>query len=121
MVEMELVSVRLNGDEVAIGERVVKVANRPRAYLLSQNSPNPFNAETTIRYDIAESGTVQLAVYALTGQLVRTLVNGEHPAGHYPLVWDGRDDTGQAVASGLYIYQMICGEFRASRKLVLLK
>ena len=93
----------------------------PSAFSLSQNHPNPFNPETTITYDIAETGTVRLSVYALTGQLVRTLIDGERPAGSYSLTWDGTDDAGRDVASGVYVCRMEAGDYRAVRKLVLVQ
>ena len=93
----------------------------PSAYRLSQNCPNPFNPETTIQYDVAQTSTVHLSVYALTGQLVRTLANAAHPAGSYTVAWDGTDSTGRDVASGVYLCRMVSGEFRASRKLLLMK
>ena len=93
----------------------------PSVYALSQNYPNPFNPETTIRYDVARTGIVRLSVYALTGQLVRILVDTEHPTGSYAVTWDGTDDTGRDVASGLYLCRMEAGQFSAVRKLVLVK
>ena len=91
------------------------------AYRLGPNYPNPFNPETTIAYDVAKTGTVRLSVYALTGQLVRTLVDGECSAGSYSVVWDGRDEAGRDVASGVYLCRMVAGEYSASRKLVLVR
>ena len=93
----------------------------PSVYALSQNYPNPFNPETTIRYDVARTGTVRLSIYALTGQCVRTLSDGEHPAGSYFVTWDGTDDTGQGVASGVYLCRMQAGKFSAVRKLLLVR
>ena len=93
----------------------------PSGYALSQNYPNPFNPETTLRYDMAEGGTVRLSIYALTGQLVRTLVDGGHPAGSYSVIWDGTDDAGRDVASGVYLCQMEARAYRAVRKLALVR
>ena len=93
----------------------------PEGYLLAQNYPNPFNPETTISYDIAKTGTVRVSVYALTGQLVRTLVDGERPAGSYSVTWDGKDDAGRDVASGVYLCRMVAGEYSAVRKLMLVR
>jgi len=91
----------------------------PSGYALSQNYPNPFNPETTIRYDIAKTGTVRLFIYALTGQLVRTLVDGGRPVGGYSVTWDGTDDAGRDVGSGVYLCRMEIGGYSAVRKLVL--
>ena len=99
----------------------VDVAFRPSGYRLSQNHPNPFNPETTISYDVAKTGTVRLSVYALTGQLVRILVDGERLAGSYSVTWDGTDGAGRDVASGVYLCRMVAGSYSAVGKLVLMK
>ena len=94
----------------------------PRTFSLSQNYPNPFNPETSIRYEVAKTGAVRLSLYALTGQLVQTLVDGERPAGSYSVTWDGRDHAGRDVASGVYLCRMTAGGgYRATRKLVLVR
>jgi len=93
----------------------------PGAYRLAQNYPNPFNPETIIRYDLPKAGPVRLAVYALTGQVVRTLVDGERPVGRHSVTWDGTDNASRNVASGVYLYRMDAGDFRAVRKLVLVR
>ena len=93
----------------------------PRTYSLSQNYPNPFNPETTITYDMAESGVVRLAVYALTGQHIRTLVDGECVAGRYSVLWDGSDGTGKAVGSGVYVCRMVVGDYSAVKKMLLVR
>lgn len=99
--------------------------NTPRSTvsMLEQNFPNPFNPQTTIRYRIATSGPVTLAIYNVSGQLVRTLVNEPQRAnGEVRItVWDGRDNRGQRVASGVYLYRMASSGFTQTRKLVLLK
>ena len=111
---------RVSLNEGMIPVRIVE-SKTPAAYRLSQNHPNPFNPETTIQYELPEVGVVRLSVYALTGQLVRTLMDGERTAGTHSATWDGRDDTGQAVASGVYLCRMIAGEYRAVRKLLLVR
>ena len=93
----------------------------PRAYSLSQNYPNPFNSETTIQYDLPECSTVLLSVYALKGQLMRTLVHGECSAGSHFVTWDGKDKAGRDVASGVYLCRMKAGTYSAVRKLVLVR
>ena len=93
----------------------------PKASILLRNYPNAFNLETAITYYVAEAGSVRLSIYALTGQLVRTLVHGDHPAGSYSVTWDGRDDAGRAVASGVYVCRMDAGDYCAARKLVLVR
>jgi len=91
------------------------------AYCLSQNHPNPFNPETTIRYALPAETWVTVSIYNTTGQRIRTLVEGEQATGHHRAVWDGRDDAGQAVASGLYLCRMVSGEFSAVRKMALVR
>jgi M6 family metalloprotease-like protein len=94
------------------------------ANVLYQNHPNPFNPTTTIGYSIAKRGHVRLAVYDVTGRLVRTLVDAEQSpaAGGYSVVWDATNDAGDRVASGVYFYKLTtAGDYQAVKKLVLLK
>ena len=90
-------------------------------YRLYQNVPNPFNPETTIRYQVPMSGVVRLAVYSITGQLLRTLVEANRPAGTHSVLWDGRDDAGQVVASGVYVYRMDVGRYTRVRKMAIVR
>ena len=121
LVEVELVSVRLNGDEVAMGERVVKVQDGPGAYRLDQNYPNPFNSGTIIPYDVGEFAVVHLVIYSLSGQRVRTLVDGGHSAGQYRVMWNGLDDAGHDVATGVYLCRMEGSAHSVLRKLLLVR
>lgn len=93
----------------------------PLVHSLNQNYPNPFNPVTSIRYAVPRSGQVTLAVYDLHGRKVRTLVSGEQKAGRHVVVWDGTDDRGRHVASGMYFYRLIAERFTQSRKVVLLR
>ncbi|MCK4597505.1 T9SS type A sorting domain-containing protein, partial [bacterium] len=86
-----------------------------------QNYPNPFNPETTLRYALPRDGQIRLKIFNIRGQLVKTLVDGERRAGHYSVVWKGRDDCDRPVASGIYFVQMQAGDFRQIRKLALIK
>ena len=88
---------------------------------LSQNYPNPFNPQTTIAFSVKERGLVNLKVYNVAGQLVRTLANEEFAAGAHTKVWDGRNDAGQAVSSGVYFYKLVSNNFTQTKKMVLLK
>ncbi len=89
---------------------------------LSQNYPNPFNPETTIRYDLSSDAIVSLTIYNITGQVVRKLVDGASlAAGQYQAVWDGRNESGVGVASGMYFYLLHAGDYVAKRKMVLLR
>ncbi|MFQ5510959.1 MAG: T9SS type A sorting domain-containing protein [Candidatus Krumholzibacteriia bacterium] len=90
---------------------------------LAQNYPNPFNPATTIRYSIREPGHVRLRVYNVAGQLVRTLANElQTPvAGGFAVTWDGRNEAGSPVSSGIYFYKLVAPGFTRTRKMVLLK
>jgi formylglycine-generating enzyme required for sulfatase activity len=83
--------------------------------------PNPFNPATTLRYELAEVGPAQLAIYDVSGAMVRRLVSGWQAAGAYTVVWDGRDEGGRPVASGLYLGCLDSGRMRQAHKLMLLK
>ena len=78
----------------------------PKSYNLAQNYPNPFNPSTTIRFDMKAKGLVTVKIYDVAGRLVRTLVNEVKDAGAYSAVWDGRNNMGADVASGIYFYKM---------------
>jgi len=94
----------------------------PSAFALHQCAPNPFNPSTTIRYDVPRNGErVSIAVFDVAGRRIRTLVDDVQPAGTRSTSWDGRDERGQQVASGVYFYRMIAGQFVQTRKMVLLK
>jgi hypothetical protein len=88
---------------------------------LAQNYPNPFNPTTTIAFSIKSRGVVSVRVYNVAGELVRTLVNENRAAGPHAVVWDGRNDTGSPVASGVYFYRLVTKGFSQTRKMVLLK
>jgi hypothetical protein len=95
----------------------------PPTSSLSQNYPNPFNPTTTIRYSIVQSGHVRLRIYNVAGQLVKTLVDEpQHPqAGGYSIRWDGRNNKGSRVSSGVYFYQLKTPGFTRAKKMVLLQ
>jgi hypothetical protein len=94
----------------------------PRHYYLHANVPNPFNPSTEIRFDLPAAGDVHLHVYDVRGRAVRTLVDGRpHVAGRHHATWDGRDDRGNVVASGVYFYRIRASAFTGTRRMVLLK
>jgi hypothetical protein len=93
----------------------------PKAFALEQNYPNPFNPITTIKFALPEPSSVRLEIYNLLGQRVTTLIDKELPAGDYSAVWEGTDDIGQPVASGMYLYKIEAGKYKASKKMMLLK
>ena len=85
------------------------------------NYPNPFNPETTIRYSVKDASPVTIGIYNLKGQLVKTLVSDTKAAGNYNVVWNGTDNNGSAVSSGVYYYKMYAGKFSSTRKMILMK
>jgi len=98
-----------------------KVEAIPEFYELAQNYPNPFNPATTISYSLANPGHVELTVFNVLGQTVRELVSGDQNAGRYKIIWDGTDNSGQTVATGVYFYRIKTDDFTRSRKMLLLK
>lgn len=93
----------------------------PTSFALKQNYPNPFNPETRISYELPLRTQVEITIYNMAGVKVRTLVNAEHHAGYHEVVWDGRNSSGQSVASGIYMYMIATPEFKQVRKCLLLK
>ncbi len=96
----------------------------PKAYGLSQNFPNPFNPSTTLQFSLPEyegQVHVRLEVYNLRGSLVKTLVDGVREPGNYRVQWQGKDHLGRPVSSGVYFYRLSTPNFKAVRKMVLLK
>ena len=93
----------------------------PKAFVLEQNYPNPFNPTTTIEFSIPTNSKVTLSVYNVLGQKVRTLVNDRLPAKHYRVLWDGTDDRGNLVPSGVYFYTIRTDGFSATKKMILMK
>jgi len=88
---------------------------------LTHNYPNPFNSSTTIRFDLPASGPIKLAIFNLDGQLVRILTDGTLQAGTHRIGWNGLDEQGKSVASGIYLYQLTNGLLTVTRRMLLLK
>ena len=124
--------------QVGISDNLVDIDPTPNVYALNQNYPNPFNPITTIRYTIpsteqrAKSGGMgadtgpydlrtTLKIYNILGQEVRTLVDGPQEAGYYSVTWDGRDDSGREVASGVYLCRLKAGDFVQTKKMTLVR
>jgi hypothetical protein len=100
----------------------VQVETRPEVYSLADNYPNPFNPETTLKYQLPESADVMLEIYNMLGQVVRTLVNEQQSAGRYSIQWDARNDNGHSLSSGIYFYRIQAGgEFAGVKKMLLVK
>ena len=98
----------------------------PKETSLLPNYPNPFNPETWIPYQLSEPAEVTLHIYAVNGRLIRTLALGHQPAGMYQsknqaAYWDGKNEVGEPVASGVYFYTLTAGDFIATRKMLIRK
>jgi hypothetical protein len=109
----------LTNQVVVLG--ALDIQSTPTEFSLLQNFPNPFNPETTIKYNLAEGADVHLRIYNIVGQVVRTLVAERQSAGRYQVRWEGTDDRGMAVSSGIYFYQISTGKFQDVKRLMLLK
>jgi hypothetical protein len=88
---------------------------------LKGNYPNPFNPETTISFSVKEPGWVSLQIFNLKGQLIRNLAQSEMPSGHYRLLWNGRDELGRSVGSGIYYYRLKTGAYQSTKKMLLME
>jgi len=89
--------------------------------ILSQNVPNPFNPRTVISFDLPADGQVDLEVYDVGGRLVKTLINGSMTAGRHDAHWDGTDEQGRAVSTGMYLYRLRSGSSDEVRRMTLMR
>jgi hypothetical protein len=96
-------------------------ALEPRSIALSAGAPNPFTASTSMSFATSQTGRVAIEIVSITGRTVATVVDGHYGAGDFAVTWDGRDDRGRKVASGVYLVRMIVGKAAAVRKVVLLQ
>jgi len=129
--KLELKSVRLNEHLIKVehsSKFVVSNLEPPESFALFQSYPNPFNRETTIRYQLPQTAKVKLSIFDLRGQEVRRLVDAIKAAGHHTIHWNGQDETGVKVASGVYFYQIKVKDsngkqsgFRDIKKMILMK
>lgn len=110
---------RLEGQSVVVNAG--ESHTNPAGLTLRQNTPNPFNPSTTISFILPQPGAVNLSVYSITGQKVRTLVSGKLPAGAHSASWDGRDDSGRPVSSGVYLLRLKAGNMTATGRMLLMK
>jgi flagellar hook assembly protein FlgD len=92
-----------------------------KTFELFQNYPNPFNPSTKIEYQISGAGQVQVHIFNINGELVKTLANTYQSAGKYSMTWNGMDNNHRLVASGIYIYRVVCGNSILSKKMLLIK
>ena len=93
----------------------------PQSPLLHSNFPNPFNPNTLLRYDLPQSGMVNISIHDMTGRKIKTLVNSAQSAGYKTIQWNGTDDNNKSVSAGLYLYTIQTGNFTQTKKMVLLK
>jgi hypothetical protein len=105
----------------ATGVKDARSVTLPAHYALLQNYPNPFNPETVIPCQLPEAGYVVIKIYNMLGQEVRTLVDGRMLAGNHKVQWNGRDETGRQLDSGVYFIQLRAGNVALTRKIMLLK
>ena len=132
MIEAWIAQARLEDDGSLVFKQGIEILENLLASLIPEetallaNYPNPFNPETWIPYQLATSAEVTLIIYDMNGQLVRRLAVGHQAAGMYrnrsrAVYWDGRNQLGESVASGLYFYTLTAGEFTATRRMLILK
>jgi len=93
----------------------------PASFSLNQNYPNPFNPETKIEYFLPKETQVRIDIFNIIGQRVKTLVNQRETAGHKKVIWDGKNERGEAVSSGIYFYRLEADNFTQTRKMILMK
>ncbi|KAA3595564.1 MAG: T9SS C-terminal target domain-containing protein [Calditrichaeota bacterium] len=95
--------------------------NAKLSFKLAQNYPNPFNPETTIEYSVKEAVNVELSIFNVKGEVVRTLTANHSEATNGSFNWNGTDDLGKSVASGIYFYKLTAGDFSSTKQMILLK
>jgi hypothetical protein len=110
----------VQGGTIALDSRT-PAASLPTEFALSQNVPNPFNPNTVVEYALPKDAQVNLSVYNVLGQHVKTLVDDMQRAGKQSVSWDGTDNSGSTVASGVYFYKLRAGDFSDTKKMLLLK
>jgi hypothetical protein len=93
----------------------------PKDYSVNQNYPNPFNPVTRFRYDLPEDALVNITIYDMMGRVVKTLINDQQTAGYKSLHWNATNDAGSPVSAGIYLYMIQAGDFRQTKKMILLK
>jgi len=106
---------------ITVGNSSTADPSSPHQFNLLQNFPNPFNPTTAIRYQISQSTFVELVIHNILGQKIRTLVNQEQSGGNYEVYWDGKNEDGHDVTSGMYLYRLSAGPFNKTRKMLLLR
>jgi len=121
---LELVEAQLNESDIDVRIAAAPLSTAaavPRAFVLYPNYPNPFNPSTAVRYDLSTAGVVHLGVYDLVGQRIRLLQSGYQPAGQHKLEWNGADENGIVVASGVYLLRLETDQGILVRKMSMIK
>jgi len=113
-------------DNIAVNSLVSSVEDNtsgtiPTTMMLEQNYPNPFNPETQISYQLPTDGYISLTIHDLLGREIKTLVSEDQPSGNYTVSWNGRDESGNILPSGIYLYSLKAGSFTESKKMILMK
>ncbi|RLC44772.1 MAG: hypothetical protein DRH57_08870, partial [Candidatus Cloacimonadota bacterium] len=93
----------------------------PYVFELEQNYPNPFNPETKIEYQLPRDTQVEISIYNIRGEKVKTLVNDKENAGHHSVIWNGTDDRNRELSSGIYLYRIKIDGYCATKKMLLVK
>ncbi|HSG28149.1 MAG TPA: FlgD immunoglobulin-like domain containing protein, partial [Candidatus Krumholzibacterium sp.] len=107
------------GEEVLFETETIETS--PSTYLLFQNRPNPFNPSTEIAYSLPETAHVSIEIFDVSGRRITLLLDDIEPAGRHKVVWDGLDQAGNAVSSGIYFYRITAGKWSQARKMVLMR
>jgi len=106
---------------VTVSENQQNIEYPAESFSSPENYPNPFSSSTTISYNIPQTGDVEISIYDLKGQRIKTYQIGNTPPGNYKLEWDGKNEKGQKVISGFYIYRIIYNGIVRSNKMLLIK
>ena len=109
------ISILVENTEMSINEDI------PLAFKVYNAYPNPFNPITSIGYDLPEDGFINITIYSMMGNIVKTLVNGTQTAGNKTIQWNATNDKNEPVSAGLYLYTIQTGELRQTKKMILLK
>ncbi|UCG62948.1 MAG: VCBS repeat-containing protein [Candidatus Zixiibacteriota bacterium] len=116
------VTILLNGTDILVGiDDGIGYDALPASVALGQNYPNPFNLNTIIAFSLPNRSSVSVVIYNALGQKVRVLADRSFSAGDHALSWDGRNDVGDVVAGGLYLYRLVAGQYVENRKMLLIK
>jgi hypothetical protein len=120
-IAVTLIAVGYDNEILAQSTQRLTIENIPEQFALYQNYPNPFNPTTVIEYELPVEAHVNLVIYDVLGRKIRTLVSGMQPAGYAEVRWNGTDDWGNKVGTGIYFYRIETGIFSKTHKMVFLK